>query len=134
MTEPKDVQYRQIGQHQIFHDLEVAAIRDLTLAAPYEFYWCPNVGAFQTMAETEATVQLEENHGHTFSIVFLDAVKGLSSQYGSDISHEMSRPERSSRFSATLLYLRRMKMLKIGEREEQWHDVTLEIEEKETRR
>ncbi|MBX8632789.1 MAG: hypothetical protein KIY12_07965 [Thermoplasmata archaeon] len=134
MTEARDIQYRQIGQHTIFHDLEVAAIGDLNYSAQHDTFECPNLVSFLLMAETEAKVLLEENPGHAFSIDFLAKLEELNLRYGKDLTHPMSATERVERFQAVLLYLRRIRMLKVAEREEQWHDVALEVEEKEERR
>lgn len=129
-----DVQFRQIGQHIIFHDLERAALNDMNNAALVDSFVCPNIASFVNMSVSEANVLMREHPGHEPSKDFLAELHSLDEKYGKNLLKKMRREEQQDRFNAAYVFLRRIGMVKMAERDVQWIDIEIDAHMKEMRR
>lgn len=134
MTEQQDVQFRQIGQHLIFHDLERAALNDMNAASQLDAFVCPNLASFVRMAIAEAKVLSIEQPGHAPSAEFVSGLKQLDEKYGSNLLKKMKREEQQDRFDVTYVFLRRIGMVKMAEREQEWIEIEIDVKEKMMKR
>lgn len=134
MTEQQDVQFRQIGQHLIFHDLERAALNDMNAASQLDAFVCPNLASFVRMAIAEAKVLSIEQPGHEPSAEFVSGLKQLDEKYGSNLLKKMKREEQQDRFDVTYVFLRRIGMVKMAEREQEWIEIEIDVKEKMMKR
>lgn len=132
MTE--EVQFRQIGQHIIFHDLERASLNDMSAASQIDAFVCPNLASFVRMAMAEAKVLSLEHPGHAPSGEFFVALKQLDEKYGNNLLKKMRREEQQDRFDAVYVFLRRIGMVKMAERDVQWIDMDIDVRMKEMQR